>query len=459
MNKITSYSADYQTFPTLFELEPVAGKKVTVDFSAPELSSLGGLSLVREYEKSSNSIIERIESCIKDPRREPMVVHSQTEMLRQRIYQIMAGFEDADDCDRLCRDGILKMCAGRSASDEIDLASQPTMTRLENRLSRKELFDIGEAFIDDFIASYNSEPDSIIIDADDTNADTYGAQQLTLFNAYYGEYCYMPLLLFEGRSGKLILPILRPGRGNKAINISGLLKQLITKLRKKWKYTQIIVRGDSHFCSHNFMDWATEQQDGIHFITGLAGNVKLQKITAHWLDTAVASYKTTGEEVRMFHSFMYKADSWKHPQRVVVKIEVNSLGTNVRYVVTDFKGQRSSFIYSECYCDRGRMEQMIAELKNGLKADRMSCNKFSANQFRLYLHCAAYVIMHSFQADMLVGTELECSTIATMREKLLLSAVSIDEKKTCIRLRFSQKTPMLPEMVSVLTRLQHLTSS
>lgn len=145
-----------------------------------------------------------------------MVVHSRTEMFRQRICQIMAGFEDADDCDRLCRDGILKMCAGRSASDKIDLASQPTMTRLENRLSRKDLFDIGEAFIDDFIASYNSEPDSIIIDANDTNADTYGAQQLTLFNAYYREYCYMPLLLFEGRSGKLILPIHRSGRGNRA---------------------------------------------------------------------------------------------------------------------------------------------------------------------------------------------------------------------------------------------------
>lgn len=105
------------------------------------------------------------------------------------------------------------------------------------------------------------------------------------------------------------------------------------------------------------------------------------------------------------------------------------------------------------------MGQMIAELKNGLKTNRMSCNNFSANQFRLYLHCAAYVILHSFQADMLVGTELECSTITTIREILLLNAVSIDEKKTCIRLRFSQTVPMLPEMVSVLTRLQHLTSS
>ena len=430
-----------------------------VDFSAPNLSSLGGLTLVREYEKSSSTIIDRIESCIKDPRFEPMVIHSQTEMLRQRTYQIIAGFEDADDCDRLCHDGIMKMCAGRLASGEIDLASQPTMTRLENRLSHKELFDIGECFVDDFIASYDYEPDSIIIDADDTNADTYGTQQLTLFNSYYGEYCYMPLLLFEGRSGKLILPILRPGRGNKSINIAGLLKRLIEKLRKHWKHTAIIVRGDSHFCSHDFMDWATDRQDGIHFITGLAGNVKLQKKSRRWLEDATATFDATGEDVRIFHSFMYKAQSWKHQQRVVVKIEVNKLGTNVRYIVTDFKKQRSGFLYSECYCDRGRMELMIAELKNGLKADRMSCNKFSANQFRLYLHCAAYVILHAFQKDMLTGTELENSTITTMREKLLLNAVSIDEKKTCVRLRYSQKAPIMSEMMTILTRLQHLPAS
>lgn len=303
MSKNTSSSANYQTNQTLFEFEPVVGKKVTVDFTAPELSSLGGLMFVREYERSSCRIIERIESCIKDPRFKPMVVHNQTEMLRQRIYQIIAGFEDADDCDRLCGDRILKMCAGRSATDETNLASQPTMTRLENRLSRPELFDIGEVFVNNFIESYDSEPDSIIIDADDTNADTYGTQQLTLFNAYYGEYCYMPLLLFEGRSGKLILPILRPGRGNKSINIAGLLKKLILRLRKHWKHTQFIVRGDSHFCSHDFMDWATDRQDGIHFITGLAGNVKLQNITTSWLHSAIAAYEASGEDVRVFHSF------------------------------------------------------------------------------------------------------------------------------------------------------------
>ena len=447
-------SANDQALPRLFELPPIAGKKVTVDFSAPRLSSVGGLALVRYFERSSSNIIDRMEACIDDPRNQSYVKHGLSEMLRQRVYQIMAGYEDADDCDRLRGDGILKMCAGRTAASESDLASQPTMSRLENSLSHKELYDIGNCFVEDFIASYDSEPDAIIIDADDTNADTYGAQQLTLFNAYYGEYCYMPLLLFEGRSGKLILPILRPGRGNKAINIAGLLKRLIAKLRKHWRHTKFIFRGDSHFCSRAFMDWAVDRRDGIYFITGISGNARLKREVAGKLKSAVSSYERSGKDVRTFHSFDYRAGSWKHIQKVVAKIEVNRFGTNVRYVVTNFKDQRPRFLYEDCYCDRGRMELMIGELKNGLKADRMSCNKFSANQFRLFLHCAAYVVLHSFRQKMLAGTALASCTITTLREKIILSAVAIDEAKTRIHLHFSQDAPMMEEMSAMLARMR-----
>lgn len=455
MDKVTTPAADFQTENLLFDLGSVARKKVTADFNAPSLSSFGGLALLGKYE-TTTKILDRITSCVHDDRNPKFVVHPLAEMIRQRVFQIAAGYEDADDCDRFRSDSILKMCCGRRPEDEIDLCSQPTMTRLENRLSTEELYNIGLCFVDEFIASYESEPDSIIIDADDTNADTYGAQQLTLFNAYYGEYCYMPLLLFEGRSGKLILPILRPGRGNKAINIFGLLKRLITKLREHWKNTAIIFRGDSHFCSHAFMDWATECQDNIHFITGLSGNVKLNRIIKGWYDSAKRSFERSGEDVRVFHSFLYKAGSWKHQQRVVVKIEFNNLGSNIRYIVTDFKCGRSEFLYEDVYCDRGRMELMIAELKNGMMADRMSCNKFAANQFRLFLHCAAYVIMHAFRADMLAGTELATATLSTIREKIILCAVSITEKKTCIRIQFSTSHPMTREQVLILQRLQHL---
>ena len=305
MSKVIASAAEKQASPTLFDLAPVNNKRVRLDFCAPKLSAFGGLAAIREHEHSGG-IIDRIVTCIVDLRNQDFVVHSYGEMVRQRVYQIIAGYEDADDCNRLRSDGMLKLCAGRKPSDEIDLASQPTMCRLENKLTKQELYAIGMAFIDNFIASYASAPETIVIDADDTNANTFGNQQLTLFNAYYGEYCYMPLLLFEGQSGKMILPILRPGRTNKSINISGWLIRLITLLRKKWPGVKIIFRGDSQFCSHQFMDWVRDnRQKQVRFITGLAGNVKLLEKVAPWVEQAKAHYKQTGQEIRQFHSFLH----------------------------------------------------------------------------------------------------------------------------------------------------------
>lgn len=176
-------------------------------------------------------------------------------MVTQRVFQIAAGYEDADDCDALRHDSMLKMCSGLLPKDG-DLCSQPTMSRLENHVSRQELYEMCRAFVHQFIRSYKKIPAKIILDFDDSNANTYGAQQLSLFNDYYGEYCYMPLFVFEGYSGKLVLPLLRPGRINKRTNTFGLMKRLITEIRKYWKDTVIIVRGDAMFCSHEFMEWA-----------------------------------------------------------------------------------------------------------------------------------------------------------------------------------------------------------
>jgi hypothetical protein len=146
------------------------------------------------------------------------------------------------------------MLAGRKPSDD-DLCSQPTMTRLENHVSNRNLYTMGCLFVENFIKSFKKAPKRIILDADDTNANTYGAQQLTLFNDYYGEYCYMPLLIYEGLSGKMILPILRPGRHNKSLNVSKILIRIIKRLQQAWPQCRIELRGDSHFCSHELMDW------------------------------------------------------------------------------------------------------------------------------------------------------------------------------------------------------------
>jgi hypothetical protein len=250
-------------------------------------------------------------------------------MLTQRVFQIAAGYEDADDCDSLRTDDIFKICSGKLPSDRA-LASQPTMSRLEHTPSLSELYRIGESIIDGFISSYATAPQVIVLDCDDTNSNTYGEQQLTLYNDYYGEYCYMPLHIYEGLSGKLITTILKPGRRTKNLNVFAILSRIISKLRSRWKDTIIIMRGDG-----------ADMKD-VHFLTGLTGNAVLNRLAAVTIQSAEERYKQTGRPVKRYHSFDYKAGEWKNAQRVIVKVEVSEKGANIRYVVTDMRQARTS---------------------------------------------------------------------------------------------------------------------
>jgi len=440
------------TIGNIFSLTPINSKQIEVNFNAPDLSSQGGLLLIKEYEQQSG-FVEKLSRCIEDTRSRFLVQHSYYEMLMQRICQIAAGYEDAGDSDLLRNDSILKICSGRLPNDKA-LSSQPTITRLENKLTDRELYKIGEVFLEEFIASYKKAPKVIILDCDDSNFNTYGAQQGTLFNDYYGEYCYMPLFIFEGISGKMILPLLRPGRRNKSTNIYKMLRRIINRLRKVWKHTSFIIRGDAHFCCHELMDWNEEQfiesqrfihwacqQRSIYFITGLTGNKALSTRTGEWVENAKQSFRKDGQPICFFRTFTYQAGSWKYAQRVIVKIEVNEKGTNVRYIVTNFKHNNSRFLYQELYCGRGQMELYIRELKTYLDAGRMSCNKFTANQFRLFLHAAAYVMLLAIKQKIFAGSELETVSMLTVREKIILTAVHIRVLKTKIKIEFPLNHP------------------
>ena len=270
MCKGTSKNSDYQE-KTLFSLpEIVSDKKIRVDFDSPDISSNGGLLLVGNMR---NSLAWKIGSLIPDDRKKEFIHHTYMEMVSQRIGQILCGYEDANDCNRLRSDSALKMSCGRKPSDA-DLSSQPTMTRLENNIGSKTLYRIGKLFLDEYISSFDKAPKKIIVDADDTNANTYGAQQLTLFNAYYNEYCYMPLLLFDGMTGKLMLPLLRPGRRNKSLSVARIMQRVVEYLHEHWPNTVIELRGDSHFASHEFMDWAPDKWY-VRYLTGLSANSTL----------------------------------------------------------------------------------------------------------------------------------------------------------------------------------------
>jgi hypothetical protein len=449
-NTKTDFSA---TLPELFSLTPVCGKPVSLSFSAPDLSSQGGLLLMREYEQNQG-FIRSLCSHIEDERRSCLVRHKYEEMLTQRVFQIASGYEDADDCDLLRKDSILKMCCGRTP-EGAGLSSQPTMSRLENKVITRELYNIGVEFVQQFIASYDQEPDVIILDCDDTNFDTHGAQQGSLFNSYYDEYCYMPLLIFEGVSGKMILPILREGRRSKVTNITGVLIRLIRLMREHWKNTRFIVRGDGHFCCYPFMDWAKDKPY-VYFMTGLTGNSALHKRCDTWVKMAEKQYKYGRIPVKFYRTFTYQAGSWENAQRVIVKIEVNEKGTNVRYTVTNFTHGSSRFLYEEMYCGRGQMELYIKELKTYLDAGRTSCHRFKANQFRLFLHSAAYVILHGLKSEMFPATALQKASILTIREKILLTAVHIKQMKTKIKIEFPKEHPFKDDLSRILRRFEAL---
>lgn len=435
-------------------LLPVGKKPVTATFTEEKISSDGGLLMLREVENQVGLIAD-IVSVIEDQRDSRYVDHSLLEIVSQRVFQIAAGYEDTNDCNSLRDDPVFKMCARRLPEQGAALASQPTMSRFENSVTRSELYRIAEVFVEHFIGSYSTEPPVIVIDCDDTNNNAHGGQQMTLFNNYYREYCYMPLHIYEGLSGKLITTILKPGRMSKAADVFAILRRVISLIREQWKNTVMIVRGDSHFTSHPLMDWS-EDQPGVHFVTGLISNKVLKRNVEGHLKTARALFERKAKMVKLYHSFSYQAKSWKHPQRVIAKVEYGQQGANIRYVVSDLQDYRARDLYEKGYCGRGRMELNIKDHKTYLKSDRSSCHRFEANQLRLFLHSAAYVLIHSLKTQILKGTSMARSTIETIRLKLFKVALKVKEYKTRIKLEFPSSVTEKDNLITVFEILRVL---
>lgn len=421
------------------EFPSVCGKKVVVDFEGGMTSSDAGLLLLRETERRVG-IISRLTRCIPDYRDQRYTDHQIGELMTQRIMQIACGYEDADDSDSLRVDPLLKITCGRKPLRGEELGSQPTMSRLENAVSRTALYRMGEAFVDNFMDSYRKAPKKIILDIDDTDDPTHGAQQMSLFNAYYGEYCFMPLHIYEGYSGKLVCAVLRPGKRPTGEEIVAIVKRVLWRIRSRWPKTTIMIRGDSHFSGPEI--FALRRKIGkIHFVLGLSNNRALKPLVEEAVQKAEAAYKRIGEKIKIFVEFPYEAQSWPESYRVICKIEVNEKGRNVRFIVTDMNGKGPQRMYDESYCGRGRMENFIKDHKNFLHSDRTSCHRFEANQFRLFLHSAAYVLMHAFREKGLSGTEHVKSQFDTIIMKILKIGAQVVEKLSRIKIHLPTACP------------------
>ena len=428
----------------------VQGKKVEADFEGGTVTSDGGALFLRVVE-GGIGVIRRLVNAVRDRRHASYIDHTLKDLISQRVYQIACGYEDANDANTLRVDPGFKTACERLPLSGPDLASQPRLTRLENSVSRTDLLRMAYALADVFVASYETPPKSLILDMDDTNDPTHGAQQLALFSAFYNEYGYQPLHIYEGQSGKLITTILRPGCRPAGAQVEMILKRVVAYLRQAWPEVELFLRADSHFSVPEVHDFCDRHE--VHFVLGQAVNSRLKERVAPWLAQAQALYRAQGEKVRLFTAFSYQASSWSQPRRVVAKVEVSALGDNVRFVTTSLGSSQPSFIYDRIYSARGRMEGFIKNHKTFLHSDRTSCHSFEANQFRLFLHSAAYMLLHALAEKALQATQWEHAYFDTLQKRLLKVGARVEEIRTKVKFHFPSSFPLQQVYGYMLARL------
>jgi hypothetical protein len=435
-----------ETIPYLPGLPPVGGKELCARFDGGRLSSDGGVLLLGEIERRLG-IAELLASCVSDERDPACTTHTYADMIRARMFAIACGYEDCDDLDALRFDPAFKLACGRLSETGDDLMSQPTLSRLENAPSWRQLARMGLSMIDLFCESCDHVPGRIVLDIDDTDDTVHGDQQLALFNAHYDDYCFQPIHIFEAVTAKPVLSLLRPGKRPSGAEAARILGHVIARIRRHWPRVEIAVRGDGHYGTPEVMDLLEDL--GCGYIFGLPGNARLTRIGEPWCeDAALRRLRSAKDKLRRFFQTGYQAKSWSRERKVVARVEATSKGCDIRFVVTNLSG-RAKVLYEKVYCARGKMENMIKDHKLYTKSDRTSCHRWEANQFRLFLHSGAYWLLHRLRQAAPRRSLWRKATFETLRRAFLKIAVRIEELKSRVRIALPSAYPYRKAMIAM----------
>jgi hypothetical protein len=410
---------------------PLGSRRVEANFNGGYISSEGGLVLLSQLDRRLG-LIHRLAMCLTDNRQASKVAQSIEDMLRQRIFGICLGYEDCNDFDTLCADPMFKLASGRLPETGRNLASQPTLSRFENNVGRRELLKMSSALMDQFVGSHTGAR-RIVIDIDATDDPAHGQQEFEFFHGYYGCHCFLPLLVFatvdDAPEQHLIAAVLRPGNKHAGHGTVAVLSRIVQRLRDAWPDAQIILRGDAGFSLPAVQEFC--EQKGVEYTLSLAKNSRLLSMAEPLLEQARQECIATQQKVKRFGEISYAAKSWPHERRVIVKAEIMPAhGDNPRFVVTNSTEQAPEALYN-FYTDRGDVENRIKELKNDLASGRTSCHRFVANQFRLLMHATAMILMQALRR-LLDGTEMAAQQAGTLRLKLL--KVGVQVRQTCRRI-------------------------
>ena len=422
-----------------FSFPALRSRKITAAFDGGRISSDGGVMLLREVERSLG-IAERLAARIPDHRDQTSVTHLLPDMIRARIFAIACGYEDCNDFARLRVDPAFKLACGRLPESDKDLASQPTLSRLENAPTLRDAIRLTYALVDQWMASYAAPPAAVTLDIDDTCDVVHGRQQLSLFNAHYDARCFLPIHIYDTATGRPVAVVLRPGKTPSGREVRSHIRRLVRHIRRSWPTTRITIRGDGHYARPEAMDWC--EDNGVSYLFGLPGTRPLTEKVQETAD-AVRTQRAVDDAdvVRGFAETRHKAKTWRRERRAVARVEATRLGLDIRFVVTNITGVSPRHVYETLYCARGQAENLIKAHKTHLASDRTSCRRAVANQVRLVLHTAAYWLLLRVKDAIPQPCELARAEFSTIRLRLMKIAVRVKETPSRVRLAFAAGCP------------------
>jgi Transposase DDE domain group 1 len=414
------------------EIGRIGRRAIEVNFEGGDIGSDGGVLLLRQLDERIG-LSRAAAAVLSDPRDPTRITHGLRDLLAQRIYGLCCGYEDLNDHDALRDDLLMQTAVGRVDA----LASSPTLSRMETRATRAHSVALHGVLIDQFIASYETPPEELVLDIDASDVPLHGNQEHCEFHAYYDHHCYLPLYVFCGQA--MLACVLRRSRIDGAKNAAAVIKLLVQRLRQAWPQVRIIVRGDSGFCRQRLLRWC--ERSRVNYIIGLARNARLEAQVRYAELMLAEQYQASGLKQRLIDEFVYAAHSWDIERRVITRLEYGGQGNNPRFVVTNLEGDAVQ-LYERLYCARGEAENRIKEAQLDLFGTRASCHRFAANQLRLLLAGLAYTLMQRLRELALKGTELERATAATIRVGLLKIGAVIVRNTRRVRVLLASHHPM-----------------
>jgi hypothetical protein len=442
-------------FPDLLD------KQVVAKFDQEHASSDGGALLLKAADRRLG-LIDTLSCCLPDEREAGKVQHELADLVSQRVFGLACGYADGNDAARLADDPIHKALLGRDPIDGDALASQSTLSRFENAVGPRDLYRFGEALADLVIRRHRKrlrgKARRITIDLDPTDDPTHGQQQFSFFNGYYDSWCYLPVLGFISFNDEveqyLFTAVLRPGNAPAKLGAVGILWRVIDRLRDAFPGVRLFVRLDGGFACPEILDFLDEQPR-LDYVVAIAKNSVLERRARRLMGRARRLSRESQKTEHVFGECRYAAKKWSYKRRVVIKAEVTRLEgrkpkNNPRFVVTNLRTAPRT-VYRR-YRERGEVENRIKELHHGLQIDRTSCTSFWANQFRVLLTAAAYVLMQEIR---LQAKHSGCARaqVSTLRERLFKIGVWIEVSVRRIVLHFPASHPFRPDWVRLAVAL------